>query len=134
METIKFYVHGLPTPQGSARAFMAGGRPVITSANKNLGDWRRLIADASQKHAQMLAGPISLQLRFYLPRPKSTPKKTYWPAKRPDLDKLIRAVGDALTGIMWADDSQICVIYALKFYADKDHPPGVDIGIWGDAT
>lgn len=132
MRHIAFYVHGIPESQGSARAFVRGGKPIITTTNKNLGDWRRLVADASQEHAQMLGGSISLRLHFYLPRPKSTPKKVEWPAKRPDLDKLIRAVGDALTGIMWADDSQICVIYALKNYADEAHPPGVDIGIWGE--
>jgi len=132
MKHVAFRVYGLPESQGSARAFVRGGRPVITSTNKNLGDWRRLVADASQKHADLLGGAVSLSLKFYLPKPKSTPKKVYWPAKRPDLDKLIRAVGDALTGIMWADDSQICVIFALKFYADGEHPPGVDIGIWGD--
>lgn len=132
MQRVEFTVFGLPQSQGSARAFLAGGKPVITSTNKNLGDWRRLVADGAQKYAQLFDGPVSLQLRFYLPRPKSTPKKVYWPAKRPDLDKLIRAIGDALTGIMWSDDSQICVIYAMKLYADEEHPPGVQIGIWGD--
>ncbi len=132
MKRVEFFVHGLPESQGSARAFVHNGRAHITSANPKLNDWRRLVADGAQDHATLFVGPISMQLRFYLPKPKSIPKKVEWPAKRPDLDKLIRAIGDALTGIMWHDDSQICVIYALKLYADTEHPPGVFVGIWGD--
>jgi crossover junction endodeoxyribonuclease RusA len=128
--SVSFRVFGLAAPQGSARAFMAGGKPVITSANKNLGHWRRLVADASQNYAQMHDGPVAVVLQFYMQRPKTV--KRHLPTTTPDLDKLIRAVGDSLTGIMWHDDSQVTSLTADKTYADEDNPPGVHIWISED--
>jgi crossover junction endodeoxyribonuclease RusA len=106
------------------KAFVVKGRPILTSSNKNLADWRRLVADGAQPHAKMHEGAVHITLSFGLPRPKSLPKKVLQNVKRPDLDKLIRGVCDALTGIMWNDDSQIVMITAAKTYALQ---PGVHI-------
>ena len=125
--TVSFRVFGVAQPQGSARAFMAGGRPVITSSNKNLGDWRRLVADCAQKYARMHEGPLWVQLEFVMPAPKSLPKKRRgrYVEKRPDIDKLQRACLDALTGVMWHDDAQVADIWARKVYESDDDAPGV---------
>jgi Holliday junction resolvase RusA-like endonuclease len=61
-------------------------------------------------------GPVKVQITFHLPRPKSRPKRHTHPDVRPDLDKLQRAVLDALTGIAWRDDAQVCAIAAEKCY------------------
>lgn len=116
--SVTFYVHGKPEPQGSARAFMAAGRPVITSANRNLKDWRTIVQLAAQQHAHMHDGPVEVVLRFYLPRPASLPKKVTRHVKRPDVDKLARAALDALTGVFFKDDSQVVCLVADKSYAD----------------
>jgi Holliday junction resolvase RusA-like endonuclease len=120
---VQFTVFGVPQPQGSTRAFMAGGRPIITSSNKNLGQWRQLISDVSQKYATMHEGAVWVHLEFILPRPKSLAKKQTRHTKRPDVDKLIRAVCDSLTGIMWHDDSQVVEVWARKFYCHPDDDP-----------
>lgn len=125
--SVSFFVNGTPAPQGSSRAFMAGGKPVITSANKNLKDWRTLVALAGMEHAKMLDGPVAVTLRFYLPRPVSLPKKTVEHTKRPDVDKLARAVLDSLTGLFFKDDSQVVRLLASKHYADPFC--GVDISV-----
>jgi len=124
--SIAFLVRGLPIPQGSTRTWVTNGRPVITSAAKGLSVWRRLVADVAQDYAppQLWEGPIRMDLTFGLPKPKSAPKrKRVWPDKRPDLDKLTRAVLDALTHVMFVDDSQVVEIHASKDYG----PPGVAI-------
>lgn len=126
---IEFFVSGVPTPQGSARAFVVKGKPVITSANRNLVHWRRLVSDASQAHAHMIEGPVKLGVSFILPRPKSLPKKVMWHLKKPDLDKLVRSICDSLTGIMWQDDSQVVTIEATKSYAENAESTGVLITI-----
>jgi len=74
---------------------------------------------------------IFLSVTFLMPRPKSLPKKVHQDVKRPDLDKLIRAVMDALTGIYYQDDSQVVLISATKNYVGKNDTPGVDIRIIG---
>jgi len=104
------------------------GKPVITSTAKGLSSWRRLVADVAQRFApdEPWEGPVGIDLHFGLPKPKSAPKKRrVWPDKRPDLDKLTRAVLDALTYVVYADDSQVVEIRATKDYG----APGVAVEI-----
>jgi Holliday junction resolvase RusA-like endonuclease len=71
-----------------------------------------------------MQGAISLTAIFFMPRPKSVVRPL--PSVKPDLDKLIRAIGDAATkaGVI-QDDSQICEIVAHKVYEADDLPRGV---------
>lgn len=60
-----------------------------------------------------------------MPRPKALRDRLAPPmVQAPDLDKLVRAVGDALTGITYTDDRQITHITASKRRAN----PGEDTG------
>ncbi len=125
---ISFSVRGLPVPQGSTRAWVLHGKPVITSSAKGLATWRRLVADVAQNYAPVepWEGPVAIELHFGLPKPKSAPKKKrVWPDKRPDLDKLTRAVLDALTYVVFGDDSQVVEIRASKDYG----APGVVVEV-----
>ena len=118
---IAFTAHGAPEPQGSARAFVRGGRAVVTSDNPDLHGWRQVVAWAAQQHrpAEVIRGPVRVRLRFYLTRPASvSERRRPRPIVKPDLDKLTRAVLDALTGIVWADDSQVVEVEASKNYGD----------------
>jgi Holliday junction resolvase RusA-like endonuclease len=117
---IEFVVYGDALPKGSAKAFIPKGwsRPVITSTTKGLKEWEAKIAAAAQIKCDgiLLTGPVTLEVRFYLARPKSLPKRTTAHIKRPDLDKLIRGATDALTGVIWKDDSQVTLVTAGKTY------------------
>jgi Holliday junction resolvase RusA-like endonuclease len=125
--SLSFSVTGLPQPKGSAKAFLPKGwtRPVITSDNKGLKAWEQAVRYEAQRAANGLFfqdEPVGLAVYFHLPRPKSLPKKVHAHTKRPDLDKLTRAVGDALTGVVWHDDSQLVQIEAMKGYSGDDAP------------
>lgn len=130
-DKVRFQVRGLPVPQGSTRTWIVNGKPVTTSAAKGLSGWRRLVADVAQGCAppELWEGPVSVLLAFDLPKPKSVPRTKItpasWPAKRPDLDKLCRAVLDAITHVIIADDSQVVSLYATKEYGT----PGVTIEV-----
>ena len=109
------------------KAFMPrGGRfPVVTADNKKTKPWRQAIIDAClASDFAMAEGPVSLEVAFYLPRPKSAPKSVQQPAKKPDLDKLVRAVCDALTAAgVWRDDSQVVRLTATKTFAGEGFAP-----------
>ena len=110
--TVSFQVVGTPVPQGSTRAFVVNGRAVTTSKTRNLVEWRRAIADGARQangFADPLEGPLSVTVYFTLRRPKSAPRREVWPAKRPDLDKLVRAVLDGLSvdAQVIRDDAQV---------------------------
>jgi Holliday junction resolvase RusA-like endonuclease len=126
---VSFTVAGLPAPQGSKRAFVnhRTGKPVVLEmGGAKLSDWRSAVRDtavgvmlgmAPGAARVPLTGPLSVSLAFTLPKPKSAPKtrRTY-PDKRPDLDKLVRATLDGLTGPLFADDAQVTVLLAAKLY------------------
>lgn len=122
------FVPGVPAPQGSKRHV---GRGVLIESSKAVGPWRERVALAAHSHARvLLGGPVSVDLVFVLPRPKSAPKRTTPPAiKRPDLDKLARAILDALTGVWFADDSAVVSLFASKRLAEIEESPGVHITI-----
>jgi Holliday junction resolvase RusA-like endonuclease len=123
-------VYGRPTPQGSKRVF--NGR-IVEAQSANLKKWRAAIEEACQPYANqnIHLGPIRLEVDFFLERPK-TVKVTdrALPIVPPDLDKLLRGVGDGIgqSGLIWGDDSQIVEISARKFYAD-DRETGAVIRI-----
>jgi len=125
---VAFEVINTPVPQGSMRAFVINGKPVITYSSKKLSDWRLLVASMAKNHVSAaIEGPVAITLRFRLVKPKSAPKKKrIFADKRPDLDKLIRAVLDAITGVVIRDDSQVVAITATKDYGSTS---GVSIEV-----
>ena len=125
---ISFFVEGIPAPQGSKR-HVGYGR--LVESSKKLKPWRAAVAAAaaSAAHAldQPLDGHLRLIVRFELPAPKRS-RFGNRPAGPPDLDKLVRAVDDALTdsGLI-VDDARIVTISASKHWATDQ--PGATITI-----
>lgn len=79
-------------------------------------------------------GPFYVHLKFVFPRPKSMVWKTkemsrIWHTKKPDRDNLEKAVLDALTGIFWVDDCQVCAGRVEKWIASGDESEGVFVSI-----
>jgi Holliday junction resolvase RusA-like endonuclease len=68
-----------------------------------------------------------VETSFVFQRPKSLPKKVWLNTKRPDLDKLIRAVLDGLANVIIPDDAQVISISSEKRYADGPEMPGAEI-------
>ena len=107
---ITFTVPGVPQVQGNHRISRTGH---TYDANKKLAPWRRtvaLVAKQAMNHQRMepLTGPVHLTLEFAMPRTKAMRKDPPPPmTQRPDSSKLTRAIEDALTGIVYQDDSQI---------------------------
>lgn len=128
---MRFFVPGRPAPQGSKNAFVRGGRAVVVEVSKGVKPWREAVQDAAVTHGcQPLDGPVSVRLTFLMPRPKAMPKKANLTmTKKPDLDKLARAVLDALTGVCFDDDSQVTRLLVVKRRAGTSEEPGVMIHV-----
>lgn len=127
---ISFFVEGIPVPQGSKICKCLGARPVMWEANAKLKNWRATVTAQAQiemiaKGLETITNPVELVLDFRLPKPKSVTRGV--PSVKPDLDKLIRAVGDALTkSAIYKDDALVIAIGASKSYSEN---PGVYISI-----
>lgn len=119
---ISFQIVGDPAPQGSKTAIVTGGKIKLIEGRNSTGrlrhkTWRDTVANAARDNAPAdgpLDGPLGLEITFRMRRPASRPKNHHgWHATTPDLDKLLRAVGDALvTGGLIRDDSRIAVTVA----------------------
>jgi Holliday junction resolvase RusA-like endonuclease len=99
--------------------------------SRAVGPWREAIRAETQRvtGCEFITGPVHVVIQFWLPRPKSA-KSGSLPAKRPDLDKLVRAVLDGVTeGGALADDGQVVRLGAEKTYATESMPPGCRIKI-----
>lgn len=124
MTSITFTVCGKAEPQGSARGFVVNGRAIITSDNPKLKGWRREVSKSAMRayRGPALDGPMKIAVVFHLPAPKSL--KTAKPhVTRPDLDKCLRGILDALTGVIYRDDGQVMTIESTKQYADVGTSP-----------
>jgi len=60
-------------------------------------------------------GAVSLTVDFYFDRPKAQ-KKAIYKTTKPDVDKLVRSIADALTGIVFGDDAQVVQMTCRKAY------------------
>lgn len=74
-----------------------------------------MMAKAKLRGAPAFDGPLSVDLLFVIPRKKTVTREL--PTVPPDLDKLTRAVFDALTlAKVWADDALVVDLSAHKRY------------------
>ena len=81
-------------------------------------------------HLEPMSGPLKLDVTFVFARPKAMPKKLSKRQprdKRPDTDNLIKALGDALNGHLYHDDSQLVEITARKLYAGLGEQPCIEL-------
>jgi Holliday junction resolvase RusA-like endonuclease len=125
-----FTVYGKAEPAGSKRAFVnpKTGKAIVTDANKNAKPWKQSVALAASRvyKTALLEGPLILVVKFYELRPKShfnskgalnkKGRESVYPTKKPDATKLLRAVEDAMTGVVYRDDAQIVSQQVFKHY------------------
>ena len=134
---ISFYVPGNPAPQGSKRPIPRKrkdgsytGKVSLLESSKYLEAWREIVTwhAMRQRKGRTLTGPLVLTVEFYLPKPPNTKYPDY-PLGPPDTDKLLRAIGDALThSKLIRDDALFIDTHASKRWA-TDRKPGAQISI-----
>lgn len=145
--SLSFFVHGEPATAGSKRAFVYtpkdGGKPraIVTDDVDTKGrgkTWRAAVQGAAlEALAASSLRPfergvaLRVRLTFVLPRPASiSAARRAFPVARPDVDKLSRAVLDALKHVTWPDDSQVVSKIVTKRYPDVRHDTLQHVGVW----
>lgn len=153
---VQIVVYGKAQPAGSKTAYplknkVTGkwlrdrtGRPVINvvDANPEAKPWKARVAQvAGEQYDQpVFTGPVRLTCLFYEPRIAGhygTGKNAHllkdsaplYPAKKPDVLKLARAVEDALTGVVYADDALVIEGRQKKLYCGRDEQARVVIKV-----
>ena len=132
MKSYHFEVYGDPVAKGRPRIVTTGkfARAYTPAKTVKWEDSIKLQAIAQLGRIPLLENALGLRLQFKRQFPKSMSKKrrlNALPTTRPDLDNYVKAVKDALNGILWKDDSQIVRLKADKVFCDR---PGIEITVW----
>lgn len=142
-EAISAWVAGVPAPQGSKRPLGRRGgfgKTIMVEQNKRVAPWRQDVREAfaalrcdrdAREHP--VDGPLVVKIVFVMPRTKamrSRPSADFPMVQKPDVDKLQRAVLDALTSAgVYADDSQVVACYGFKRRAEPGETTGAMIHV-----
>jgi crossover junction endodeoxyribonuclease RusA len=134
--TLQLILHSEQPHKTFVKCIKAG----LFDANaKRLAKWRRNVTEEAiaamreQQHSNPIEVACSVSVQFFFERPKhhyGTGKNSgkvkasarTFPSVKPDIDKLLRAVYDAITGVVISDDCRIVMSWATKTYTDS---PGI---------
>lgn len=137
----RFRVPGIARAKGSPQVVTRDHRgralryPRVVHDTPKLREWEKAVAGAARvamRNREPLVGvPIELAVTVYSKRPKNhvrdngflkawAPK---WVIATPDGDKMLRAIGDALNGIVYDDDARIARYRIEKLYAAPGDNP-----------
>ena len=130
MSVFNLWVPGKPLPKGSLR-HVGNGRMIEQTKVK---DWMKEIQahilDVYPNPTPLFDTAVRAEITFWFPRPLAAKNRLY-PHMRSvgDLDKLVRAVLDALQPTILADDSLVVSLTASKFYEGDGKPQGAWITV-----
>lgn len=123
---VTFEVRGEPVQQGSTKGWLnpKTGKVQIAHDNpKPLRSWRQDVAAmAADAGCQPIGdkAPVRVEATFRFSRPATvSAKKRPLPSVKPDIDKLVRALLDALTGVAFVDDAQVVALEVQKLYSTE---------------
>ncbi len=138
-EPIAFTIPAVPIAQPRPRAVSFGGKARMYGAavKHPVNAFKascQMAAMEAYKGAP-LDGPVSLLVLFVMPRPQAKIKKRgdnprYPHISRPDFDNLGKSLCDALTGILWRDDSQLWSVEIRKVVAAASEQPRVTVSVF----
>jgi Holliday junction resolvase RusA-like endonuclease len=146
MSTLLVNVLGTPRPKGSMRVVSRDrfGQPLprarlIANSPHKLQSWDRNVAGAAIA-AMVQVGrdefpwhkrPLAVVATFRFARPEGhfgarglRPKAPLFMTSKPDVDKILRATLDAMTGLVYDDDSRIVAESSRKAWCADHEAPG----------
>lgn len=126
---LNFWVPGKPVTKGSWSAIKSKTTGnIFFKGPKHLKAWQRAVHDEAKR--QWDAEPLrecgfDVTVVFFLPRPKTVKRPLPWGRYDGDVDKYLRAILDALTGVLYVDDAQVIRAVPMKLYTDAN--PGIKV-------
>lgn len=128
-DRIEFWVSGIPQPQPKRQVRVQGGK-AWTYPNDKKGNkkaWAELVRLAAKRTCKDYDWPVfgrrtPLRLTLYicLPRTSTYGKIDQYPTAKPDRSNYLMLIENALEGIVYLNDSQICDGPSQKIFADDE--------------
>lgn len=135
MAEISFTIPLAPRGQARARSSVICGHAHTYKSGKQRLEEEKLSAlIAPHRPPAPFSGPVELAVILYCPIPRSWSRKKQAAAlagqichvSKPDLDNAVKHLMDVLTGMVYADDKQIVVLWAQKKYGE---PPRWEVTV-----
>ncbi len=133
---IAFEVPGQPVGKGRPRIGRVGGYARMFTPEKTISyeSTVALFASQAMSGSELLIGPVRALMKLTMAIPESWSKKKkemasaglIRPTTKPDVDNVIKAIFDAVNGVVWRDDVQVVELQVTKFYGIK---PGVSVSV-----
>jgi len=120
---VTFTIDGRCATKGSANSFVdpRSGRKIWKASNTKLKAWTRDAKKAAMAaNVPMIYKPHGVRMAVTVEFVKPKTAKQIVPSVKPDADKLLRAIFDALTGVAYADDSQVVSVVLTKQYGPSE--------------
>lgn len=129
---ITFTVPGRVGGKGRPKFSRAGSFVRVYTPAKTRSDEANVksYAMAAMQGRKPLEGPLWLDIRVQLVPPPSWSRRkraeAFFVTGKPDLDNVLKLIGDALNGVCWVDDAQISVVQFARTY-DLDQVEHVSV-------
>lgn len=133
---VSFRVPGKPVGKGRPRAAKRGKHITLYTpeATATYESTVALAASQAMGQAPLIDGPVDVLMRIDLPVPFSWSQRkqrdalagTIIPTTKPDMDNVIKAVFDAINGVVWNDDTQVADLRVRRRYGAT---PGVNVHV-----
>lgn len=133
-QAVSFRVPGKPIGKGRPRATKRSKHIVLYTPEATATYESTVALAASQAMAgqSLMTGPVDVLMRILLPIPASWSKRkqaaaaegTLVPIVKPDMDNVIKAIFDAINGVVWVDDTQVADLRVQRRYGAT---PGVSV-------
>lgn len=124
--SVAFTVPGKPVGKGRPRAAKQGKhiRLYTPETTATYESTVALVASQAMGGQPLIAGPVEVVMRQVLPIPTSWSKRkqadaqagVVLPGVKPDMDNVIKAIFDAINGVVWNDDTQVVDLQVRKRY------------------
>ena len=124
---VSFIVPGNPQGKARPRVCRINGKSMTYTPKKTVKYEKLIRASYNAVSGAKFEKNVPLEMHilalFYLP--KGSTKRfinaalnnEVYPVKKPDCDNIIKVICDALNGLAYHDDSQVCRVYFEKTYA-----------------
>ncbi|HHK42098.1 MAG TPA: RusA family crossover junction endodeoxyribonuclease [Planctomycetaceae bacterium] len=144
MSSVFFILPGKPVGQGRPRM-----RTVKTKDGRSFAsaydpaksrNYKSLVQDIAARAledvgGQILSGPCSVHIHAKAAWPRSqwrkrTPRPLSWWTGKPDIDNIAKAILDAMSGVVYLDDTQVCRLSVEKTRPPQGEPDCVRVSVF----
>ena len=141
---LQVLIPGRPVAKGRPRFHRKTGRAITPKRTREYEKFCAMCARMAMSQAGMIApleGGVGLRVTALFARPKHVGKahKLWGRPGRvpltggggyPDLSNIIKAIEDALQGVAFCDDRQVCLIEGARCYCAVEDDPAVLVEVW----